>query len=208
MQTNALGDTRGCGRLVEEAAQLPRRKMLPLPAPGEQPTLPYRHARVKAFRAYLPPLSQQHEQLRRQHDVAILAPFRLYDPDDHLRAVDVTIFEPDNLAGPKPTAIAEGEHHVIPEAAGHGKQPLGLIGAQDERQLLLLLEVVDLGREIVPPQGDAKQELHPGHDAVAVADTGFNQVQLEAADVIGGGRVGRALQERRKPPAAADVAAL
>src|SRR5215470_8891657 len=35
MQANPLGDARGCGRLVEEAAQLPRRKMLPLPTPGE-----------------------------------------------------------------------------------------------------------------------------------------------------------------------------
>jgi hypothetical protein len=25
-------------------------------------------------------------------------------------------------------------------------------------------------REIVPPQRDAEQELHPGHDAVAIAD--------------------------------------
>jgi hypothetical protein len=101
------------------------------------------------------------DRLWRQHYVPVLAPFRLYDPDDHLRAVDVTIFEPDNLTGAKPTAIAEGEHHVIPEAAGHGEQPLGLIGAQGERQLLLLLEVVDLGREIVPPQRDAEEEQNP-----------------------------------------------
>src|SRR5215831_18004223 len=210
MQANPLGDARGCGRRVEEAAQLPRRKMLSLPTPGEQPTLPYRHARVKAFRAYLPPLSQQHEQLWRQHDVSVLAPFRLFDPDDHLRAVDVTILEPDNLAGAKPTAIAEGEHHLIPEAVGHGKQPLRFVGAHGERQPLRLLEVKDLGREIVPPQRDAEQKLHPGHDPVAIADaqTALDQVQLKAANVVGGGRVGRALQERRKPPAAVDVAAL
>src|SRR5262249_61857830 len=104
------------------------------------------------------------------HAVPLTAAFRPSDPDDHLHAVDITIFERDNLAGAKPTAIAEGEHHAIPEAAGHGKQPLRLVGAQGERQLLLLLEVVDLGRQIVPPQRDAKQVLHPGHDAVAVAD--------------------------------------
>ena len=55
--------------------------------------------------------------------------------------VDVTIFEPDNLAGTKSTAIAEGEHHLIPEAAGHGKQPLRLVGAHREQELLRLLEV-------------------------------------------------------------------
>jgi hypothetical protein len=46
--------------------------------------------------------------------------------------------------------------------------------------------VVDLGYEIVPPQRDAKQELHPGHDPVAIDDavTALHQVQLEAANVV------------------------
>jgi hypothetical protein len=45
--------------------------------------------------------------------------------------------------------------------------------------------VVDLGRQIVPPQRDAEQELHPGHDPVAIADTevGLRQMQLKAANV-------------------------
>jgi hypothetical protein len=53
-------------------------------------------------------------------------------------------------------------------------------------------EVVDLGHEIVPPQRDAEQELDPGHDPIAIADavTGFDQVQLEAANVVGGGSIG------------------
>src|SRR5262249_26967332 len=171
---------------------------------------PYGHARVKACRAYLPPLSQRQEQLWRQHDVPVLAPFRLYDPDDHLRAVDVTIFEPDNLAGAKPAAIAQGEHHLIPEAAGHGKQSLRLVWAHGERQLLRLFEVVDLGRQIVPPQRDAEQERHAGHDAIAIADAdaGLGQMQLEAANVVGGCRVGGTLEECREALAARDVAAL
>ena len=87
------------------------------------------------------------------------------------------------------------EHHVIPEAAGHGEQPLCLVDTHGERELLRLLQVVDLGREIVPPQRDAKQELHAGHDPVAIDDavTVLHQVQLEAANVVGGSRVGRAL---------------
>src|SRR5262245_65072388 len=47
------------------------------------------------------------------HDVPVLAPLRLHDPDDHLCAVDVAGSEPDDLAGTKPTAIAEREHHLI-----------------------------------------------------------------------------------------------
>src|SRR5262245_58297157 len=140
----------------------------------------------------------------------VLAPLRLHNPDDLLRAVDVASSEPDDLTGAKPTAIAYAEHHVIPEATGRGKQPLGLVGAHGEWELLRFLEVVDLGREIVPPQRDAEQELHPGHNAIAIADaqTTLDQVQLEAANVVGGGRVGRAFQERRKPSAAVDVVAL
>jgi len=62
----------------------------------------------------------------------------------------------------------------------------------------------------MPPQRDAEQELHPVHDPVAITDaeTRFDQMQLEAANVVGGGRVGRALQEHRKSPATVDVAAL
>jgi len=47
--------------------------------------------------------------------------------------------------------------------------------------------VVDLGRQIVPPQRDAEQELHPGHDPVAIADAeaALDQVQLKAANVVG-----------------------
>src|SRR5262245_36333314 len=104
------------------------------------------------------------------HDVAVLAALRLHDTDDHLLAVDVASLEPNDLAGAKPTAVAEGEHHLIPEAAGHGKQPLGLLGTHGQRQLLRFLKVKDLCREIVPPQRHAEQELHPGHDAIAIAD--------------------------------------
>src|SRR5262249_35106034 len=73
-----------------------------------------------------------------------------------------------------------------------------------------LLEGVQLGGEIVPPQRDAKQKLHPRHDPVAIADAqpALDQVQLEAADVVSCRRVGRAPQERGEAPAAVDVASL
>src|SRR5262249_10597397 len=99
----------------------------------------------------------------------------------------------------KAAAIAQREHHLIPEAAGHGKQSLGLVWAHGERQLLRLFEVVDLGRQIVPPQRDAEQEPHAGHDAIAIADAdaGLAQMQLEAANVVGGCRVRGTLEECR-----------
>src|SRR5262249_50193078 len=140
----------------------------------------------------------------------VLAPFRLYNADDHLRAVDVARSEPDNLAGTQPATIAEGEHHLIPEAARHVEQSLRLVRAHSEGELLRLGQVGGSGRGIVRPQRDAEQELDPGHDPIAIDDAvaGFDQVQLEAAHVISGGRVGGALQIRRKQLAAVYVAAL
>ena len=90
---------------------------------------------------------------------------------------------------------------------GHCQQALGLVRAHDQRYLLRLLDVIDLGGEIVPPQRDAEQEPQARHRAVACADAqpALGQVQLEPADVVGGRRVGRALQEGREPLAAVDV---
>ena len=87
---------------------------------------------------------------------------------------------------------------------------LGLVRAHDQRNLLRFTQVINLGRKVLPPQRHAEQELHPGHDAVAIANAhpGLGQVQLEAADVIGRGRVRRPLQKCSEPPAAVDVAPL
>jgi hypothetical protein len=64
-----------------------------------------------------------------------------------------------------------------------------LLGAQHRRQLLWLLEVPDLGRQIVATQRDAEQEPHPGHDAIAVTDarTALDEVELKAAHLVGRG---------------------
>ena len=77
----------------------------------------------------------------------------------------------------------------------------------DQRKPLWLFEVVNLGGQVQAPERHAEQELHAGHDAVAIADArpALHQVQLEAADVIGGGGVRRALQERGEALAAVDV---
>src|SRR3989440_4896757 len=154
--------------------------------------------------------ASQREQLGRQHDVTILATLPLHDADDHLRAVDVAGAQPNDLARAQPAAIAERQHDVHLEIARHGEQPLGLLRAHHQRQLLRLLEVVDLGGEIVPPQRDAEQKPHPRHDPVAIADAqpALDQVQLEAADVVSCRRVGPAPQKRGEAPAAVDLASL
>src|ERR671918_2380365 len=158
----------------------------------------------------LPPLAQQTEHLGRQHDVAVLAPFGLHDTDDVLGAVDVADPEPDHLAGARATAIAEREQRADLRGASHGEETLRLLGTHDQRKPLWLFEVVDLGGQVQAPERHAEQELNAGHDAVAIADArpALHQVQLEAADVIGGGGVRRAVPEKGEPLAAVDVASL
>jgi hypothetical protein len=87
-----------------------------------------------------------------------LRALRLHDTDDHLRAVDVAGLEANDLTGAQTAAIAEREHGADLEIAGHGKEPIGLAWAHGERQLLRLLEVVDLGCQIAPSQRDAEQD--------------------------------------------------
>src|SRR6202163_4620157 len=59
-------------------------------------------------------------------------------------------------------------------------------------------------------QRHPEQELHPGHDAIAIGDaqTTLDQVQLEQANIIRRGCRRRALQIRREALAALDVASL
>jgi hypothetical protein len=210
MQTDALPDAGSFSRLMQQAAELARRQMQPRPTSGEQPALLWRHAGNVAGRPRLPPLPQQRQHLRRQHDVAVLATLPLRDADDHLRAVDVAArsrtISP--ARSPQPAAVAERQHDVHLGVARHDEQPLGLLRAHHQRQLLRLLEVVDLGGEIVPPQRDAEQKPHPGHDPVAIADAQalLDQVQLEAAHVVGRRRIGRPAEECGEPLAAVDMA--
>jgi hypothetical protein len=51
-----------------------------------------------------------------------------------------------------------------------------------------LAHVIDLGGEIVPAHRHLQQELHAGHDAVAIASASatVDEMELEVADVICG----------------------
>src|SRR6476619_6548278 len=139
--------------------------------------------------AHLPPLAQQVERLRRQHDIAVLAALGLLDPNDLLRSVDVLDLQPDHLAGAQAATIAETKQRADLEVVDDGEQSPRLVPAHHQRDLLGLADVIDLGRKIQSPQRHAKQEPQPGHDAVAVADahTRLRKVELELANVLGCG---------------------
>ena len=210
MQRHRLPDAGRVGRLVKQPIELSCRHRLSGGAAREQPALFPRHAVIVAGGSHLPPLPQQIERPGRQHDVSVLAPLGLHDADDVLGAVDIAGPQPDHLAGAQTGAVAESQHDVNLEIAGHGQQALGLVRADHQRDLLGFPDVVDLGGKVQPPERHAEQELEPGHDPVAIADAQscVDQVQLEQPDIVGCGRIGRALQVCGKPLAAADVTLL
>src|ERR1700730_8238938 len=210
MQRHRLLDAGRVSRLVKQTIELPGRHRLSWRAAREQPALLLRHARIVASRSHLPPLSQQIERLWRQHDVTVFASLGLHDADDVLRTVDIANPEPDHLARAQPCAIAESEQSTNLESPRHGQQALGLVRAHHQRDLLGFFDVKDLGGKIQSPQRHTEQEPAPGHDAGAIANPcpRLCQVQLKQTDLVGRGRVGRALQIRSEPLAAADVASL
>src|SRR6266699_964427 len=96
------------------------------------------------------------------------------------------------------------------QARRHGQDTLDLLRAQHRRQPLGLLDVPDLGRQVVATERDAEQEPYSGHDPIAVADArpALDQVQLKSAHLVGRCRVGRAFEPGGEPPAALDMTTL
>src|ERR1700730_8245443 len=166
----------------------------------KQPTFLDRRLLVVTRGPRLPPLPQQIEHLGREHDVAVFPSLRLLHPNDLLRAVDVLDLEPHRLAGAQPAAIAETEHHASLEAVGNREQALGFIRTYHQWNLLRGAQVIHLGGEVKPPQRHPEQEAQPGHDDVAGADAHarLRQLQLEPADVLERGRLGRPASETQQ----------
>src|SRR5437588_6756666 len=127
----------------------------------KQPTFLDRPLLVIARGPHLPPLPQQVEHLRREHDVAVLAALRLLHANDLLRAVDMLDLEPHYLAGAQSTAVAETEHHASLDTVGNRQQPLHFIRTYHQGNLLRCAQVIHLGGEVQTPQCHAEQEAQP-----------------------------------------------
>ena len=97
-----------------------------LVAAGEQPVLRPRQAPIAA---------QDAEQLRRQHDVAVLAALALLDPDDHPAAVDVGDLQADHLRHAQSGGIGRRQRGAALQAWNRFQEAHDLVGAQHHRQL-------------------------------------------------------------------------
>src|SRR5215471_15100870 len=89
MQRDCLAQPRGFGGLLEQPAELTRGQWLMITAAWKQPALFRDEVGVIRRRPRLPPLPQQLQEHRRQHDAPVLAALRLHDADDLLLTVDV-----------------------------------------------------------------------------------------------------------------------
>jgi hypothetical protein len=148
VQCHGFLDPGRIGCLVKQSAQLANGHRLAVPVAGKQPAFRHRCSGVVTRWAHLPPLAQQIERLRRQHDIAVLTPLGLLDPNDFLRTVDRLDLEPHHLAGTQAAALAETEQRTDLEVAGDGEQAPRLVRAHHQRYLLRLTDVIDLAGKI------------------------------------------------------------
>src|SRR5580692_7082105 len=85
VRSDPLGDLRGPCRLDDDAMELPGADWLHGVLSRKQPTVAVHHALLVPD---LPPLTQQGEQIRREHGIAILATLATLDAE-HALAVDI-----------------------------------------------------------------------------------------------------------------------
>lgn len=109
---------------------------------GEEPRL---------WPARLPIVTQDLQQLGRQHHVAVLLAFALLDANDHSLAVDARGLQPNRFRDAQAGGIASGQDGVVFDVEDATEEPLNLLGTEDDRQLLRLLgKRQDLFRRPVP----------------------------------------------------------
>ena len=185
VQRDWFGDPGFARCLFEEPRNLPRGKVLATVS-GEKHALGRGHVLVLTGGAFGPPRAQQAQNVRRKHDVAILAPFRLHDADDLLIAINIADLEPHDVACAQPAAIGQRQHHPCLKAGGHGQDALDFLLTENQRYLYRLFKVKNLSHEIMTPKGHAEQEFNARHRLVARADAGaaLDQMLLEILHII------------------------
>ena len=93
--------------------------------PREQPRPWARHP---------PPIAQQLQQLRREHDKAILLPFALLDAQQHALVIDVGDLQRDDLGHTQTGAIGHAERRLVFDAGGGRQKSCDFLRAQHGRR--------------------------------------------------------------------------
>ena len=87
----------------------------------------------------LPVAAQGIQQLRREHDVAILTTFALLDANDHPTVVDSGGLQANGFRDPQAGSVTGGEDHAMLASIDAAKEVYDFLRAQNDGQLLGLL---------------------------------------------------------------------
>src|SRR5713226_2768023 len=157
VERDTLVDPGHLRRGMAGTIELACRQRLHRIAAREQPTL---------WPCRLPIGAQQLQQMPGQHDVAILVPLALLDPDDHPGAIDVADLERDHFVGPQARAIGHAQRRSVLEARGSLQEARDLLRAQNHRQLAGLANERHALRDLAPPKRHGEEEPQRRHRRV------------------------------------------
>src|SRR5271169_6391941 len=169
--------------------------------PGKQPAPRLRD---------LPPVAQQFQQLRREHDEAILLPLALLDAQQHALAVDIGDLQRDDLGYTQARAIGHAERRSVFDARGGREKSSHLLRAQNDWNPARLAHQRQTPDQIVAFERHLEKE--PQRDDRCVDDSrahmGLRHVLLKQTKVFGGCGIGRAAEKSREALDVTDVVGL
>src|SRR3984893_12263086 len=183
-----LADLGHLGRGIAGASELARRQRVDRVHSGKQP--PQWACRVV-------PGSQQLEQMRRQHHVAVFVALALFDPDHHALAVDVGYLQRNHLGHAQSGSIGHTQCHLVFEPRCRIEKTCDFFRAQDHRQFAWHVDKLGMVHDVGAPKRDLEKEpqcrdaLVEGRNASAT----FCQMKLIAAHVFEARGIWRAAEE-------------
>ena len=133
-------------------------------------------------------LSQGSEQLRAEHDIAILAAFAALDVDDHALAVDVADLEPGTLRTADPGGVDGHQQDAMQRREGGRDEPSYFPLAEDRRQANDLLGIGSFGHapgRLERPDVEKAPCCESLNDRVGRQLPLAEQMRLILADVLG-----------------------
>src|SRR5271155_5423760 len=107
----------------------------------------------------LPVGTQNLQELRRQHYVAILAALALVDPDDHPLAIDCAGIQPNSFRYTQACSVTGGQDYALFSTSNASEEVYDFLRAQNDGQFLRLLGKRKHIREgPFPLEGDLVEE--------------------------------------------------
>src|SRR5262249_27546605 len=133
------------------------------------------------------------QQPRRQGREAVRGAFALTQEHELPGGVDVFQAQGDQFADAQAQGIVGAEQGAVAVVGGGVEEARHLVRGEDGGELLGSLAVGDPVDNVRPAEGDGKEEAQTGGDLVeeAEGDPLLDQLELELADLLGGGLSGR-----------------